>query len=161
MTDDAKRLAGRVQGAVRETRDDGLPCAVIDPDRLDEVLTLLRDDAAYGYDLFVDATAVDRGPSATSSEKRFALVVHLHATQRVQTLCLVVDIPESSPVTDSFSTFYPGAAAAEREIFDLMGIRFTGHPDLRRILLPDGFNGHPLRKDHPGREASRESEGSR
>jgi NADH-quinone oxidoreductase subunit C len=104
-----------------------------------------RADAALQYNLLTDATCVDRYPA----EPRFELNYHLVSIPRKEKVRLRVWLAGNDPVVDSLVPVWPGANWLEREIFDLMGIRFTGHPDLRRILLPDDWEGHPLRKDYP------------
>ena len=104
-----------------------------------------REDAALRFDLLTDATCVDRYPH----EPRFELNYHLVSIPRKDKIRLKVRLDGSDPVVDTLCPVWPGANWLEREIFDLMGIRFTGHPDLRRVLLPDDFEGHPLRKDFP------------
>jgi NADH-quinone oxidoreductase subunit C len=90
-------------------------------------------------------TAVDRYPS----EPRFEVVYHLHSIERNQRLRLKSRLAGDQPEIDSVTSVWRSAGWYEREVFDLFGIRFSGHPDLRRILLPDGWVGHPLRKDYP------------
>jgi NADH-quinone oxidoreductase subunit C len=104
-----------------------------------------REDAALQFDLLTDATCVDRYPH----EPRYEMNYHLVSIPRKDKLRLKVRLAGSDPVVDTLCPVWPGANWLEREIFDLMGIRFTGHPDLRRVLLPDDFEGHPLRKDYP------------
>jgi len=88
-------------------------------------------------------TAVDRYPA----EPRFEVVYHLHSIERNERLRLKARI--AGEEIDTVTTVWRGANWYEREVFDLFGIRFTGHPDLRRIMMPDDWNGHPLRKDYP------------
>ena len=107
------------------------------------VLTTLRDTQAF--DFLVDVTAVDWGVEATP---RFSVVWHLLSTTtnnyvRVVAAC----VSDTEPVAPSISQLWAGANWHERETFDLLGIRFEGHPDLRRILMWDGYPHHPLRKD--------------
>jgi NADH-quinone oxidoreductase subunit C len=104
-----------------------------------------REDAALRFDLLTDATCVDRYPH----EPRYELNYHLVSIPRKDKIRLKVRLSGADPVVDTLCPVWPGANWLEREIFDLMGIRFTGHPDLRRVLLPDDFEGHPLRKDYP------------
>jgi len=104
-----------------------------------------REDAALQFNLLTDATCVDRYPL----EPRFEMNYHLVSIPRSDKLRLRVRLSGSDPSVDSLIPVWPGANWLEREIFDLMGIRFTDHPDLRRILLPDDWEGHPLRKDYP------------
>jgi NADH-quinone oxidoreductase subunit C len=104
-----------------------------------------RGDAKLQYNLLTDATCVDRYPA----EPRFELNYHLVSIPRREKVRFRVWLGGSDPVVDSLVPVWPGANWLEREIFDLFGIRFTGHPDLRRILLPDDWEGHPLRRDYP------------
>jgi NADH-quinone oxidoreductase subunit C len=90
-------------------------------------------------------TAVDRYPS----EPRFEVVYHLHSIDRNERLRLKCRLSGELPEIDSVTSVWRSAGWYEREVFDLFGIRFAGHPDLRRILLPEGWEGHPLRKDYP------------
>jgi NADH-quinone oxidoreductase subunit C len=104
-----------------------------------------REDVKLQFNLLTDATCVDRFPL----EPRFELQYHLVSIPKKNKLRLRVKLSGDDPVVDSLVPVWPGANWLEREIFDLMGIRFAGHPDLRRILLPEEFAGHPLRKDYP------------
>jgi len=104
-----------------------------------------REDAKLQYNLLTDATCVDRYPA----EPRFELNYHLVSIPRREKVRLRVWLGGNDPVVDSLVPVWPGANWLEREIFDLFGIRFAGHPDLRRILLPDDWEGHPLRRDYP------------
>ncbi|MGA7109138.1 MAG: NADH-quinone oxidoreductase subunit C [Terracidiphilus sp.] len=100
---------------------------------------------AGGYNAFEDMTAVDWFPS----EPRFQLSYHIlsHAyKERIRLRALVSGI---DPVVESITPLWPGANYYEREVFDLFGVRFEGHPNLRRMLMPDEWVGHPLRKDYP------------
>jgi NADH-quinone oxidoreductase subunit C len=80
--------------------------------------------------------------------QRFEVVVNLVSTVTAERAKIRVQIPEGDPVVHSVFSVYPGVEAGEREIFDLMGIHFKGHPDLTRILMPHDWEGHPLRKDY-------------
>jgi len=82
------------------------------------------------------------------SLERFELVVNLRSFAPPAIVRLRVQVPEQDPLVPSIFGFYPGAEAMEREVFDLFGIRFEDHPDLTRILLPEDWEGHPLRKDY-------------
>jgi NADH-quinone oxidoreductase subunit C len=105
----------------------------------------LRDDSGLDFNLLSDLTCVDRFPL----EPRFELYYQLTSIQRREKLCLRVRLSGGDPAADSLTPVWPGANWMEREVFDLFGIRFQGHPGLRRILLPDDWEGHPLRKDFP------------
>ncbi len=120
---------------------------VVAPEHLVSLATHLRD--SEGYNLLSNLTAVDYlGYKGRSAADRFEVVYHLYSTHRGGgPLVLKVRLPEDKPVAPSLISVYPGADLQEREAWDLFGIRFTGHPNLRRILLWEGFNGHPMRKD--------------
>jgi NADH-quinone oxidoreductase subunit C len=109
-----------------------------------ETIAALRED---GYDLFVDLFAVDY---PTRSE-RFELVYHLARLTESDRVFVHVGVPADDPVVPTVSDIVAGANWPEREAFDLFGIRFEGHPNLTRLLLPDEWEGHPLRKDYPTR----------
>ena len=104
-----------------------------------------RDNPALNFNLLSDATCVDRFPV----EPRFELNYSLVSIPRRDRLRLRTSVSAQQPVVDSLMPVWPGANWLEREIFDLFGIRFEGHTDLRRIFLPDGFEGFPLRRDFP------------
>jgi NADH-quinone oxidoreductase subunit C len=104
-----------------------------------------RQDSGLQYNLLTDATCLDRYPH----EPRFELNYHLVSIPRREKVRLKVKLSGNDPVVDSLVPVWPGANWLEREIFDLFGIRFSGHPDLRRILLPDDWEGYPLRRDYP------------
>jgi len=105
------------------------------------VATLL----AAGYNAFQDVTAVDWYPSVP----RFQVVYHACSHRYKEVIRLRVLVDEADPTVDSVCPVWPGANYYEREVFDLFGIRFEGHPNLRRIMMPDEWVGHPLRKDYP------------
>ena len=90
-------------------------------------------------------TAVDRYPA----EPRFEIVYHLHSVERNQRVRLKCRLRGEDPVIDSVTGVWRGANWYEREVFDLFGIKFLNHPDLRRILMPDDWEGYPLRRDYP------------
>ena len=104
-----------------------------------------RQDAKLQYNFLTDATCVDRFPA----EPRFELNYHLVSIPRREKVRLRVWLSGNDPMVDSLVPVWPGANWLEREIFDLFGIRFSGHPDLRRILLPEDWEGYPLRRDYP------------
>jgi len=108
-------------------------------------LLLLRDE--HGYDLLIDVTAVDWDVEASP---RFSVVWHLLSSTAHGYVRLVADcVSDAEPTAPSVVSLWAGANWHERETFDLMGIQFTDHPDLRRILMWDGYPFHPLRKDFP------------
>jgi len=100
---------------------------------------------AAGYNFFEDMTAVDWFPSSP----RFQLSYHILSHSYKERIRLRVLVEEADPAVDSIVPVWPAADYYEREVFDLFGIRFDGHPNLRRIMMPDDWVGHPLRKDYP------------
>jgi len=115
----------------------------IEPASIREACELLRSDP--GFDFLSDVTAVDWYPS----EPRYEVVYHLLSIARKERLRLKVKLAGEDPCLDSLTPVWPSANYFEREVFDLFGIRFDGHPHLRRILMPEDWEGHPLRKDYP------------
>jgi len=98
-----------------------------------------------GYNFLEDVTAVDWYPS----EPRFQISYHILSHGMKQRVRLRAFVPSDDPVIDSITAVWPSANFYEREVFDLFGVRFAAHPNLRRIMLPDEWEGHPLRKDYP------------
>ena len=110
-----------------------------------EVCALLRDEPDCPFNYCSDVTCVDWYPS----EPRFEVIYHLLSIPNKERVRLKVCLDGNSPVVESVTSVWPGANYFEREVFDLFGIRFTGHPYLPRILMPEDWEGHPLRKDYP------------
>jgi NADH-quinone oxidoreductase subunit C len=104
-----------------------------------------KENTALNFNLLSDATCVDRFPV----EPRLELNYHLVSLSRRDRIRLRTSVSAQHPVIDSLVPVWPGANWLEREIFDLFGVHFEGHPDLRRILLPEEFEGFPLRRDFP------------
>jgi NADH-quinone oxidoreductase subunit C len=119
---------------------------VVPRDELFAVLTFLRD--ARGFDLLVDITCVDY-LNYRDAEDRFGLVYLLSNTVTNESIALRVFVNDPDPSVPSAVPLWSGANWMEREVWDMFGIRFAGHPDLRRILLPEEYTAHPLRKDYP------------
>lgn len=128
---------------------DGLqPTLLVKKEMIKSICLWLRDHNTFYFDFLSNITAVDYYP-----ENRFALVYHLTSIPYQQQLTLRIELPNSRdlndlPEVDSVSSVWRTADWHEREAFDLMGIYFVAHPDLRRILLPDDWEGYPLRKDY-------------
>jgi len=120
-----------------------LPSVTVAKEALLAVCEFLKSDEGGGYALLTDETAVDY----PKREKRFEVVYHLYSFQRNDRLRLKVLAGEDEKVP-SVAGIWPTANWLEREVYDLFGIQYEGHPDLKRILLPDGWTGHPLRKDY-------------
>ncbi|MBZ5697481.1 MAG: NADH-quinone oxidoreductase subunit C [Acidobacteriia bacterium] len=118
---------------------------VVPREHLRPLAEFLAREADLAFTYLSDVTGVDRFPI----EPRFELNYHLLSISRRDTLCLRVRLPGEAPVIETVVPVWPTANWHEREIFDLFGMRFEGHPDLRRMLLPDDWEGYPLRKDYP------------
>jgi NADH-quinone oxidoreductase subunit C len=100
---------------------------------------------AADYNFFEDVTAVDWFPSTPRFQLSYHILSHLYKDR----IRLRVLVDGDAPAVESITSVWPSANFYEREVFDLFGIRFDGHPDLRRIMMPDEWQGHPLRKDYP------------
>ena len=110
-----------------------------------EIFRFLRDNLEMAFDLLIDLTAVDY----LGRTPRFEVVSHLCSSSKRQRLRVKIGIDEKDCRVPSLTPLWKGANWLEREAFDMYGIRFDGHPDLRRILMYDAFEGYPLRKDYP------------
>jgi NADH-quinone oxidoreductase subunit C len=140
------RLLDWNQKAVRAVKFDRDEMSIeLDRSSLREACALLRDYPEVPFNFLSDLTCVDWHPS----EPRFEVIYHLLSIAKKERVRLKVRLDGSSPVVESVTTIWPGANYFEREVFDLFGIRFTGHPYLRRILMPEDWEGYPLRKDYP------------
>lgn len=118
---------------------------VVDAARIRQVCELLRQDVELQFNFLADLTAVDRYPV----EPRFEVVYHLKSLPTNQRVRLKARLHGGSPRIDSLYGLWPAADMLEREVFDLFGIQFNDHPHLRRLLMPDDWEGYPLRKDYP------------
>ncbi len=142
MTPDA--LIGIPGDAVVETQSTlGETTLVVAPAKLVEVCRFLKQER--GFERLSTVTAVDRH----LREPRFEVVYHVHSIEHNQRLRLKCRVGSEPAEIDSVSSVWRSANWYEREVFDLFGISFQGHPYLRRIMMPDDWNGHPLRKDYP------------
>lgn len=138
----AERVKAEFGPAVLDTvLEGGLPHLVVDAARLPEVCAYLRDDPALKFDFLSAIAGVDRG-------ERLQVVYFLYSYPHHHSFTLKVNVPRAEPVVPTVSGIWRAADWHERETYDLMGIRFAGHPDLRRLLLPSDWEGHPLRKDY-------------
>jgi NADH-quinone oxidoreductase subunit C len=125
--------------------DLGDATAVIPREGALEIFQALRDQPEFGFDFLTDITAVDY----LGQLPRFTVVYHLYSLAQNHRLRLKIRVPADEAWVHSLVPLWKSANWMERECWDLLGIRFVGHPDLRRILLYDEFIGHPLRKDYP------------
>ncbi len=115
-------------------------------DAMLDFFKILKLDSELDFNMLVSETCVDW---LDSKVDRFELVYHLLSLKNLYRLRVKIPLPESQPEIESLTSLYQSANFMEREIWDMFGVRFKGHPDLRRILMWEGYEGHPLRKDYP------------
>jgi len=150
----AARLKSALPGAISDSYSDGRGLVIrCEPAAIREVLAFLRDDRQCPFDLLANITAVDWSAWSRQDEQpdrpaRFSVIYNLYSTSARARLFVEVCV-ETAAALPSATPVYASANWSEREVFDMFGLRFTGHPDLRRIYLSDDFAGHPLRKDFP------------
>jgi NADH-quinone oxidoreductase subunit C len=135
-------LTGRFGAEASEFR--GQVSLIVSPENLVAVCQALRDQ--FHFDMLAAQTAVDYWPQ---QEPRFHVIYQLYSFDHNLRLGLRVPLDGNAPSLSTITRVYPAANWHEREIWDMFGIRFEGHPDLRRILMPYDWEGHPLRKDYP------------
>jgi len=142
-----RSLVERAPGArVEEAPSvDGQTTVFVEPTDLPRVLGTLRDAPALRFTFLADLTAVDYWPR----DPRFELVYHLVSVEQRQRLRVKVRLAAEEAHVASAVPLWPAANWLEREVWDLFGIAFDGHPDPRRLLMPEDWEGHPLRKDYP------------
>jgi NADH-quinone oxidoreductase subunit C len=145
LTELEARITSKLGDAVLDKRIAvGELTLTVDPSKILDVLTALRDDPACRFEVLIDICGVDW----PSREKRFDVVYHLLSPRLNQRVRIKLNVDDETPVPSAIGVF-PAANWYEREAFDMYGILFSGHPDLRRLLTDYGFQGYPLRKDFP------------
>ncbi|MGB2988142.1 MAG: NADH-quinone oxidoreductase subunit C, partial [Phycisphaerae bacterium] len=132
----------------REKKEDEQLCVRVPPDRLLEVMRFLREYEPCKFEQLCDLTCVDY-LNFPKARDRYAVVYSLLSVSHGHRLWVKCFVNDHSPVVPSVTSVWWGADWPEREVYDLFGIRFDGHPDLRRIMTWEGFEAHPLRKDYP------------
>ncbi|MCZ6486323.1 MAG: NADH-quinone oxidoreductase subunit C [Acidobacteria bacterium] len=141
-----KRVQDTLDKAVIEVHSQlGQDTVIIAPSGLLEVARLLKEDPELEYNYLMDLTAVDYW----KRRPRFEVVYHFLSLKHNFRIRVKVPVPEPDPKVDSLTSLWSAANWYEREVYDMFGIQFMGHPDLRRILMYPEFEGHPLRKDYP------------
>lgn len=148
-----QQLSDRLQehfavGFVKAVEWRGDLAVTVTREKLHEVAQFLRDDPAMDFDYIVHVSSVDW----QDDEERFEVVYEFYSIRKRHRIRLKARVPEHDCIVDSLTDLWKGADFMEREVYDMMGIRFRRHPDLRRILMPDDYTeGYPLRKDFPVR----------
>jgi NADH-quinone oxidoreductase subunit C len=139
---------------IREFR--GQVSVTLKKDRIVDICRYCHDDGNLDFDYLRDICGVDY---LGKKEPRFEVVYHLYSIRRRHMIRLKAQVPEKDPSIDSVMPVWIGADWHERECFDMFGIVFKGHPDLRRVLLAEDWEGHPLRKDYPVKGPEKEWSG--
>jgi len=141
------KLAGKFSDIVSEYKQTIIKT---DRDNVIDVLEILKNDPELDFKMITDITAVDNMRRADfDPEKRFTVIHIVYSVTRKQRVRLETDVSEASPRIPTAAGVYKGAAWIEREVYDMFGVEFEGHPDLRRVLLPDYYEHFVLRKDYP------------
>jgi len=141
-----EKFTGQVLGTMSYADQVGV---LLKKDMIKDICFYLRDEPSLKMDHLSDLTAVDYSAYPGDTGLRFEVVYNMISTVYRHRIRLKVRLPEDDPRIDSVSSVWNTANWHERETYDLMGVRFDGHPDLRRILLPEDWVGHPLRKEYP------------
>lgn len=143
----AERIKDKYPAEVREIKEFRGQCSVIvSKGAIKEIMQYLHDTPELYFDYLTDLCGVDY---FEKKEPRFEVVYHLYSIRHKHMLRLRAEVSEEECSIDSVTGIWKGAEWHERECFDMFGITFTGHPDLRRVLMPEDWEGHPLRKDYP------------
>ena len=155
MPDKVAVLEAHAQNRAVASLSTALPGAILDAvfDRDELTLTIAKDQIRAaasavkqaGYRFLEDVTCVDWHPS----EPRFHIIYHMLSMAFKERVRLVAQVESMDPSIESITSVWPAANFYEREVWDLFGVRFNGHPNLRRIMMPEEWEGHPLRKDYP------------
>jgi len=139
-------------GLLPQSTRDAIPTVWVPRERIRDVLAHLKNDISLPYPMLYDLTAIDnrvqvnRGDAPASD---FTVIYHLLSFERNEYIRVKTALDSNALSIDSITDLWPAANWYEREVWDMFGIRFEGHPDLRRILLPEEFTAFPLRKDYP------------
>jgi len=128
-------------------QDKGDLTVIFKKDRLHDILSFLKNDPELSFEILMDVCGVDY--LKTGEKPRFEVVYHLYSVTKNHRVRLRVKVPEEDMAVPTATDLWKSADWHEREAFDMFGFQFTGHPNLKRILLFEGFEGHPLRKDYP------------
>ncbi|MFH1532654.1 MAG: NADH-quinone oxidoreductase subunit C [Pseudomonadota bacterium] len=145
-------LKTKFGAAILETHDHrGDDTAVVESARIRDVCAFLREDERCAFDMPIDVTGVDYSAYPGERDWRFEVVYHLRSTRHNHRVRLKARLGAKAPTLPSVRPVWRGVDWYEREVFDMFGVQFEGHPNLKRILTYPEFKGHPLRKDYPVR----------
>jgi len=148
-----EKLQGKFAADIIETHAfRGDETAVVRPAALKAVAKFLKDSPEMDFNFLMDLTAVDYlffAGGRVQKECRFEMVYHFFSLKHNHRIRIKVPVDEKNPEVDTLSDLWPGADWYEREVWDMFGIKFRGHPNLKRILMYEEFQGHALRKDYP------------
>ena len=146
-SDQIDKINSKYKGIILDSHDfRGDQTITVQKNALIELFKFLRDDPELDFKFLMDLTAVDY---LNRKDNRFEVVYHFYSLKHNHRLRVKVPVSEDDCTIDSVSSLWKTANWYEREVWDLYGIKFNGHPDMRRILLYEEFKGHPLRKDYP------------
>lgn len=155
----AENIKGRFPEEVLDVKEfRGQVSVTLRKDKILDVCRYLHNSAELSFDYLIDVCGVDY---LGRKDKRFEVVYHLYSIKHRHLIRLKAEVPEDDASIDSVTPVWVGANWHEREAFDLYGINFKGHPDPRRILMPEDWEGHPLRKDYPVKGPEKEWTGFR
>lgn len=150
--DPVEAVKAQYPEAVLSTKEfRGETTIVLNPEYLVPVCNYLRGTPGLIFNFLSDVSAVDYHPDPATDERpeRFGVSYHIYSMLYNRRLRVKVYLPEEEPAVRTVTTVWPAANWLEREIADMMGVHFEGHPDLRRLLMPDDWDGHPHRRDYP------------
>ncbi len=142
LKDIAKSIHQRFGAEFQDFRDQAI--LIVSPEKIVEVVRVLKEE--FGFNMLSDETAVDYWPQ---EEPRFHVIYQVRDLHRMLLVTLRVPLNGNTPHLETMVSVFPNANWFERELWDMFGISFDGHPDLRRIIMPFDWEGHPLRKDYP------------
>lgn len=131
-----------------ELQDDSVHC-VVSRERIFDVIRSIKEDPSLQFKYFIDVTGADYSKYSIPQPERFAVIYNLLSPSLGVRVQIRVYLPEADPSIASITSLFHGANWGEREVYDMYGFDFRGHPSLQRLLTPEGFEGHALRKDYP------------
>ncbi len=158
VIDELKQQFGETDLVLQNTKE-GMPTVYVPQEKIGQVLTFLKNKINKPFKMLYDLTAIDernRQHREGLPEGEFTVVYHLLSFERNSDIRIKVALQGEYPTIESVTNIWQNANWYEREVFDMFGIKFDGHPHLRRILMPETWEGHPLRKEHPARATEME-----